>query len=259
MTTGIYCIRNTGNEKLYIGRSENIEKRFSQHRSCLKYGRHHCIHLQRAWKKYGKRSFVFEILTSCSVDKLIELEQYYIDNNVGKLYNVSNKATFGGDLITDHPNREQIIRQMTKSIHQIVDNMSQEERARRWGRLGAKNGMYGKTHSTKARQKISEANIGGSGARGRKISDETKRKISEKAKLRTGDKNPFYGKTHSAETRQKISAARMGSKPPNMRKVVADDVIYESVRATARALRVTPSLIIYRIRSPKYNYAYFAD
>ena len=37
-----------------------------------------------------------------------------------------------------------------------------------------------------------------------KISDETRAKLSAKAKLRVGEKNPFFGKTHSAETIEKI-------------------------------------------------------
>jgi 5-methylcytosine-specific restriction endonuclease McrA len=41
--------------------------------------------------------------------------------------------------------------------------------------------------------------------KGKKHTNETKRKISLKAKLRIGDKNPFYGKKHSEEARKKMS------------------------------------------------------
>lgn len=47
---------------------------------------------------------------------------------------------------------------------------------------------------------------------GRKLSQETKKKISEKAKLRIGDKNPFYKKTHTEDAKRRMSIARKGKK-----------------------------------------------
>lgn len=47
---------------------------------------------------------------------------------------------------------------------------------------------------------------------GHKVSDKTKQKLSEKAKLRIGENNSFYGKQHSDETKQKISDANKGRK-----------------------------------------------
>lgn len=44
------------------------------------------------------------------------------------------------------------------------------------------------------------------------VSEETKQKISEKAKLRTSEENPFYGKQHSDETKEKIGKANKGRK-----------------------------------------------
>ena len=40
------------------------------------------------------------------------------------------------------------------------------------------------------------------------MSPETRRKLSEQAKLRTGSKASMYGRRHSEETKHKISEAR---------------------------------------------------
>lgn len=45
---------------------------------------------------------------------------------------------------------------------------------------------------------------------GKKHSDRVKEILSEKAKQRTGEKNPFYGKTHSDETKEKLRSAMKG-------------------------------------------------
>lgn len=59
---GIYFIKNKVNGKLYIGSSCNIHARWSSHISELKRGVHHSLPLQRAWNKYGKDAFHFQIL-----------------------------------------------------------------------------------------------------------------------------------------------------------------------------------------------------
>ena len=48
--------------------------------------------------------------------------------------------------------------------------------------------------------------------KGYRVSDETKNKISEKAKLRVGCKHNRYGKFHSTETKNKMSACQKGKK-----------------------------------------------
>lgn len=70
---GIYKITNKINGKKYVGQSNNIERRFSEH--CLR----HEIPIDIAIQKYGKENFLFEVIEECSLDKLNSKEQYWIE------------------------------------------------------------------------------------------------------------------------------------------------------------------------------------
>jgi group I intron endonuclease len=76
---GIYSILNKLNNKTYIGSSCDIERRWRHHRQNLNKGIHHCIHLQRAWNKYGEKHFIFNIEQQCKRNKLISIEQSYLN------------------------------------------------------------------------------------------------------------------------------------------------------------------------------------
>lgn len=77
--SGIYSITNIQNGKLYVGSSNNIERRWKEHKSMLNCNKHHSTHLQNAWNKYGETNFLFEIIEECNTNILLEREQYYID------------------------------------------------------------------------------------------------------------------------------------------------------------------------------------
>lgn len=80
MSTGVYCILNKVNGKLYIGSAaKSITKRLWTHRRLLALGQHLNSHLQSAWRKYGEKSFEFRIIESCSSDLCIEREQHWIN------------------------------------------------------------------------------------------------------------------------------------------------------------------------------------
>lgn len=88
---GIYAIKNTSNGKVYIGSTaKSFKVRFNQHISKLRCNKHHCIHLQNAFNKYGEEIFDFEILEVVTTSEGIrDLEKYYIDkfDAVNKGYN----------------------------------------------------------------------------------------------------------------------------------------------------------------------------
>jgi group I intron endonuclease len=74
---GIYKIENIVNGKIYIGSSDNIERRFTDHKYLLKKNIHHSIHLQYAWNKHGEKNFKFSVLEEC--DDLLKREQHYFN------------------------------------------------------------------------------------------------------------------------------------------------------------------------------------
>ena len=76
---GVYKILNIVTNKIYIGSSITITKRFSQHRDDLKNNKHCNKYLQASWNKYGEKSFKFEIIELCEKDVLEVREQFWID------------------------------------------------------------------------------------------------------------------------------------------------------------------------------------
>lgn len=77
--SGIYCIENAINEKMYIGSSVDIKRRFQEHIRKLNKNEHHSQHLQRTWNK-NPGSFIFKILEIVpDKDDLIEREQWWLD------------------------------------------------------------------------------------------------------------------------------------------------------------------------------------
>jgi group I intron endonuclease len=91
---GIYNIKNKKSGKFYLGSSINIERRFGRHMNDLRKNKHDNVYLQRAWNKYGEKSFEFLINRECSSIDLLNEEQKDLDMWVGNpdCYNLSKIA-----------------------------------------------------------------------------------------------------------------------------------------------------------------------
>ena len=76
--TGIYKITNKLNNKVYIGQSINIPKRFGEHkRNAFNKNTHTYYYpLYKAIRLYGIDNFTFEVLEQCSIEDLTSKEQY---------------------------------------------------------------------------------------------------------------------------------------------------------------------------------------
>ena len=92
-SAGIYSICNLLNNKRYIGSTNNFYNRFHEHKCLLRNNKHHNMHLQNAYNKYGINCFVFKILETCEPiqETLMIIEQKYLDSSPD--YNISKIAT----------------------------------------------------------------------------------------------------------------------------------------------------------------------
>lgn len=185
-TSGIYIVVNIKNGKVYIGKANDLHRRWNDHKRMLNEGLHFNRHLQFAWNKDKEKSFQFRILEYCPIERLNEREMHHIAIYRGR--GLAYNLTDGGD---------------------GMSNASEETR-RKMGK-----GMRGKTHSIETRLKMSEAAKGkprrseehqrklNEAQRGKVVSEETRRKQSEAAKRRP----PI-----SEETRLKMSESLKGNK-----------------------------------------------
>jgi len=95
---GIYIIRNLVNNKIYIGQSKDIKRRWAEHKRKYKNEseREHS-YLYNAMRKYGISSFSFDVLEECDETILNEREIYYIDKFNSTDHNVGYNISPGGD------------------------------------------------------------------------------------------------------------------------------------------------------------------
>lgn len=97
---GIYCIRNSVNNKLYIGLSRDIRRRWNEHRSDLRNNNHNNVYLQREWNIYKENSFEFNIIELCDPSEICEREKYYISEYHTLSHENGYNFTSGGECIT---------------------------------------------------------------------------------------------------------------------------------------------------------------
>jgi hypothetical protein len=221
--SGIYKIVNIKNGKMYIGSSKNIKRRWGIHKSSLKNNRHHSVYLQRAWNKYGKENFVYEVIKEMPNTSDIELfneETNYI-TTLKPDYNVGGVG--GGDNLTNNPNRELIIEKITLAVHTRNARMTEQDKLEKWSRPGEKNPNWkgGLTFCECGNRISSTANCCAS------------------CFDKSGINNPFYGKHHTYQTKEKLRRINKGRLPPNTNPIVLDGVSYISQADAARKLGVS--------------------
>ena len=92
----IYSIKNTFNEKVYIGCTSKLDPndRWKQHIQACNRGEHNLVY--KAMRKYGIENFTFEVIkTLDESDDIFEMEMEYIKQHDS--YENGYNMTIGGD------------------------------------------------------------------------------------------------------------------------------------------------------------------
>jgi predicted GIY-YIG superfamily endonuclease len=85
---GVYALTNTINGKQYIGSSYNLAARFREHLN----GKKSNIPLQNAFRKYGLKAFLFQVLCFCDKGSTRALEQMALSLYL-PAYNISMETS----------------------------------------------------------------------------------------------------------------------------------------------------------------------
>jgi group I intron endonuclease len=212
---GIYQIQNKLTKQCYIGSSVRIKKRFYNHKSDLKTGRHHSIKLQRAWNKYGPEAFEWSILQECSEEQLPWLEALWMAklDSFKNGYNIEELTLDAGIIVRRRHHTEEAKAKMRGR------KLSEEAKAKiREAR--SKQVFTEETNAKRRGKKRSEETL--ANMRGRKVSEETKEKHKRpqttEAKLKISLANK--GQTRSQETKLKMQEAWKRRKLNNSQVVI---------------------------------------
>ena len=228
MSSGIYTITNITNNKIYVGSAENnFEIRKNKHFKDLKNNKHPNPHLQSSYNKYGEKNFIFEILEEQPKELCKYIETYWINildtKNPFRGYNINDpiKNNKGRKMSLEFREKRRLLNLGRKASPETKVKMSLAHK-------GKRKPTRTKEHS----EKISIAN------KGRKLSVETINKIKETAKIK-GCGKWMLGKKLSEETKKKISIATKGSNNPNYRKKASEETkLKMRLTAKKRKLRI---------------------
>jgi group I intron endonuclease len=86
--SGIYAITNTVNNRIYIGSSNDISRRWSVHRSNLRKNKHGNKQMQEDYNNQSESDFVYSILEECLQRDLFTCEMKWNSFYCDKVYSV---------------------------------------------------------------------------------------------------------------------------------------------------------------------------
>lgn len=140
----IYKTTNLINGKFYIGKDKYNNPNYFGSGLILK----------RSIKKYGIINFKKEILEYCNDEKELNIKEIYWIEKLKSItpngYNITNGGN-GGDTLTNHPHRLEIIKKITEIVNKIKYKISEHHA----DVSGEKNPMFGRKHSEDSKKRMS--------------------------------------------------------------------------------------------------------
>ena len=173
--TGIYLVTNKVNGHQYVGQSVDIKRRWIEHTCPSSISNNRTIN--KAYRKYGKENFVYEVLEECAESELDEREIYWIEK-LRPVYNM----TKGGVGVTGHHHTEEVKRILAIKAKKQWDSLSDKEKNERLTN-NLKGPQKGHQVSKETKEILRKKQLG------KKLSEETKRKISESNKGKNDNKS----------------------------------------------------------------------
>lgn len=149
MKSGIYIIRCKVTRMVYVGQSQDIIKRWSVHRATLKYKKHHCRYLQNVYNQYGPSKFEYVVVEYCTLDKLDDREQYWI--NIYGTKNIYNISHYGGQARGYKYSEEAKKRMSVRAIKIAADPEERKRRSERCRKQHAEGRIGKRKYSLKTR------------------------------------------------------------------------------------------------------------
>lgn len=130
---GIYLIRNTVNNKVYIGKSKNIYKRICQHISDLNKNdfKKENSYLIHSWNKYGRNSFEYIILEYLELNETVlskrELYWMKVFKSLNKNFGYNLRSDSNTKMITHKETSKKISERLKKEwLNGVRDNHSKK-------------------------------------------------------------------------------------------------------------------------------------
>ena len=160
---GVYQITDLLNSKVYIGQSDDIERRIRSHFRSLLNNRKikSNPYFQHSFNKHKMHNFSWRILELCDVIKLNTREQYWMDKKKAYIrkygYNIAKYAEASHRGIPCSDNAKQLLSDRFKGRH-ILKHLSKSARDK-W-RRAISNTMKGRVFTKQHCTNISKAKIG---------------------------------------------------------------------------------------------------
>jgi dihydrofolate reductase (trimethoprim resistance protein) len=245
----VYKLTNRVNGKIYIGQHAGSLEKYWGSGKLIKY----------AIRKYGKRNFDKVVLRECAakteadaVERQLILAHNSTDLTVG--YNLCANA-FGGDTLSNHPNREEIGRKISRANtgrkHSAVsiELMKESQSSHHW-RTGVRatpeqtnklKTFSGRRHKESSIEKIKLAN----------------RTTGKCHKLKPRGNWP----EKTAEHKAKLRLALLGRKPKNAKIVVVGASTFTGMRDAAAFLKIPYGTLRRQItsRNVAFNHIFLRD